>query len=96
MISLLLLSWKKNDVNVPFKSKKHENLEKKVFYWRKVNDENSWIRTRTKMSGSATLCSGPVICLVLCGRKSGVRGDRGEGVPCTVRYQIIDILSLSD
>jgi hypothetical protein len=48
------------------------------------------------MSRSATLSSGSVICLVLCGRKSGVRGDRGEGVPCTVRYQIIYILSLSD
>jgi hypothetical protein len=40
-----------------------------------------------KCHGSATLCSGPVICLVLCGRKSGVKEDRGEGVPCTVRYQ---------
>jgi hypothetical protein len=33
----------KNDVNVPSKSNKHENLEKFIFYVLKVTDENSRI-----------------------------------------------------
>ncbi len=36
-----------NDVNVPSESKKQKNLEKGVL---KVNDKNSMIRIRTKMS----------------------------------------------
>ncbi len=97
VISLLILSWK-NDVNIPSKNKKQKNLEKKFFIGVQSMTKVAGSGSVPKCHGSATLCSGfwsrDLSCPMWSEKWIWMR--LRKGVPCSVRYQIIYILSHSD